>query len=144
MNSGRYIRISRIVTFTLSLVMAGCSLYKLDQTTRYAEAKFSLDSANFETAVVHAAGEASCLYILFSIPVCKNQNIATLAWQKMRYEAHMEGKSAQFVNVFEDHSLRWNFFYLFYQDYYSVSASVIVYKQSELDTVDSHHIEVRL
>jgi hypothetical protein len=116
----------------LALIVGGCSTHQFDQTSRYAEVKFPLESANFETGAVHAIGEASCLYILFTIPVCKHQNIATIAWQKMRREAEMEGKSAQFVNVFEDHSLRWNFFYIFYQEYYSVSANVIVYKQRSL------------
>ena len=120
--------ISRVTVLTLSLIIVSCSLHNFDQTSRYAEAKFLLDSANFETEVVHAVGEASCFYILLSVPLCKNQNIATMAWKEMRKEAQMEGKSAQFVNVLEDHYFRWNLFYIFYQEYYSVSANVIVYK----------------
>lgn len=120
---------ARVTVLTLSLIIVGCSLHNFDQTSRYAEAKFTLESANFETEVVHAVGEASCFYILLSIPLCKNQNIATIAWKKMRHEAQMEGKSAQFVNVLEDHYFRWNLFNIFYQEYYSVSANVIVYKQ---------------
>ena len=112
-----------------SLISVGCTAHNFEKTSRYAETKFSLDSANFVTGVTHATGEASCFYILFSIPVCKNQNIATIAWDKMRDQAQMEGKSAQLVNVFEDHSVRWNFFYIFYLEYYSVSANVIVYKE---------------
>ncbi len=109
----------------------GCSTHNFDQTSRYTEAKFLLDAANFETELVNAAGEASCLYILVSIPVGEHQNITTIAWNKMRQEAQMEGKSAQFVNVVEDHSLRWNFLYLFYQEHYSVSGNVIAYKLPE-------------
>ena len=124
-----YSLMTRVTILPLSLVMVGCSLHNFDQTSRYAEAKFSLDSTNFETEVVHAGGEASCFYILLSIPLCKNQNIATMAWKEMRSEAQMEGKSAQFINVFEDHYFRWNLFYIFYQEYYSVSANVIVYQQ---------------
>jgi hypothetical protein len=77
---------------------------------------------------VHAVGEASYFYILFSIPVCKNQNIATVARQEIRLEAKMEGKSAQLFDVLEDHSIRWNFFYIFFLEYFSVSANVIVYQ----------------
>jgi hypothetical protein len=66
-----------------STLIVGCSLQGFEQTSRYAETKFTLDSANFETETVHAVGEASCFYILFSIPVCKNQNIATVARQEI-------------------------------------------------------------
>ena len=121
--------IPRATVLALSLITVGCNLHNFEQTSRYAETKFSLDSANFETEIAHAVGEASCFYILFSIPVCKNQNIATIAWDKMRDQAQIEGKSAQFVNVFEDHSVRWNFLSIFYLEYYSVSADVIVYQQ---------------
>ena len=124
-----YSLMARVTVLALSLIIVGCSLHNFNQTSRYAEAKFSLESANFKTEVVHAGGEASCFYILLSIPLCKNQNIATMAWNKMRNEAQMEGKSAQFVNVLEDHYVRWNFLYIFYQEYYSVSANVIAYKQ---------------
>lgn len=124
-----YALIARLNLLVFALIISACSTHHFDQSARYAEVKFPLQSANFETDAVHAVGEASCLYILLTIPVCKNQNIATIAWQNMRREAQMEGKSAQFINVFEDHSLRWNFFYIFYQEYYSVSANVIVYKQ---------------
>ena len=123
-----YSLMTRVTVLALSLIMVGCSLHNFGQTSRYAESKFPLDSANFKTDVVHAVGEASCFYILLSIPVCKNQSIATIAWKKMRNEAQMEGKSAQFVNVLEDHYFRWNLFYIFYQEYYSVSANVIVYQ----------------
>lgn len=123
--------ITRVTVLALSLIAVGCNLHNFEQTSRYAETKLVLDSANFETEVAHAEGEASCFYILLSIPLCKNQNIATIAWNRMRDQAQMEGKSAQFVNVFEDHSVRWNFLSIFYLEYYSVSANVIVYKQPE-------------
>ena len=119
-----------LTIFAFSLIISGCNLRTFEKTSRYEETKFILDSTNFETGVVHATGEASCFYILLSIPVCKHQNIATIAWDKMRHEAQMEGKPAQLVNVFEDHSVRWNFLYIFYQEHYMVSANVIVYKQA--------------
>ena len=120
--------ITRVSILALSLLIVGCNLHNFEQTSRYTETKFTLDSANFETELAHVKGEASCFYILLSVPLCKNQNIATIAWNRMRDRAQMEGKSAQFVNVFEDHSVRWNFLYIFYLEYYSVSANVIVYK----------------
>ncbi|RLA16824.1 MAG: hypothetical protein DRQ62_15665 [Gammaproteobacteria bacterium] len=123
--------LTSVSTVLLSLTIMSCSSHQVGHTSRYSETKFPLDSANFETGVVLAAGEASCLYIIFSIPLCEHQNIATIAWQEMRKEAQMQGKSAQLVNVFEDYSLRWNFFYFFYQEYYSVSGNVIVYKQPD-------------
>ena len=120
--------ITRVSILALTLTTVGCNLHNFEQTTRYTETKLTLDSANFKTELAHAKGEASCFYILLSVPLCKNQNIATIAWNRMRDRAQMEGKSAQFVNVFEDHSVRWNFLYIFYLEYYSVSANVIVYK----------------
>ena len=122
--------ISKVTILALALITVGCNLHNFEQTSRYAETKFVLDSANFETEVAHAEGEASCFYILLTVPLCKNQNIATIAWNRMRDQAQMEGKSAQFVNVFEDHSVRWNFLSIFYLEHYSVSANVIVYKQT--------------
>lgn len=124
-----YSQMTRVTVLALSSIIVGCSLHGFEQTSRYAETKFILDSANFKTEVVHTVGEASCFYILFSIPVCKNQNIATVAWQEMRREAQMEGKAAQLVDVFEDHSIRWNFLYIFFLEHYTVSGNVIVYKQ---------------
>ena len=121
--------ISKVTILALALITVGCAAHNFEQTSRYAETKFVLDSANFETEVAHAKGEASCFYILLMVPLCKNQNIATIAWNRMRDQAQMEGKSAQFVNVFEDHSVRWNFLSIFYLEYYSVSADVIVYQQ---------------
>lgn len=123
-----YSQLTRVTILALSTLIVGCSLQGFEQTSRYAETKFTLDSANFETETVHAVGEASCFYILFSIPVCKNQNIATVARQEIRLEAKMEGKSAQLFDVLEDHSIRWNFFYIFFLEYFSVSANVIVYQ----------------
>ena len=117
-----------IAVFTLSATLVGCGTHQFVQTYRTAESEFPLNSPNFETTVVNAYGEADCFYILFSIPLCKEQNLATIAWGQMRQEAQLEGKSAQLVNVFEDRSLKWNFFYIFYVEYYTVSANVIVYK----------------
>lgn len=36
---------------TLSLITAGCNLHNFEQTSRYTETKFTLDSANFENIV---------------------------------------------------------------------------------------------
>ena len=119
------------IVLSLTLALTACNSSHYDQTYRYAEAKFRLESANFKTGVTHATGEASCLYMLFSIPLCRDQNLATVAWNKMRTEAQIEGKSAQLVNVFEDQALRWNLFYLVYMEHYSVSADVIVYSIPE-------------
>ena len=117
-----------IAVFTLSATLVGCGTHQFVQTYRTAESEFPLNSPNFETAVVHAKGEASCFYILFTIPLCKDQRLATIAWDQMRQEAQLEGKSAQLVNVFEGHSVKWNLFYIFYEKYYTVSANAIVYK----------------
>ena len=117
-----------IAVFTLSVTIVGCATHQFGQTHRTADSEFPLSSPNFETTIVNAKGEADCLYILFSIPLCKQQNLATIAWGRMRQEAQLEGKSAQLVNVFENRSLKWNFFYIFYVEYYTVSANVIVYK----------------
>lgn len=120
-----------VLILAFSIIIQSCSTHNFEQTSRSAETKFILDSANFDTEVVFATGEASCVYILWSIPMCEHQNIMTTAWGNMRQEAQMEGKSAQFVNIVEDHSLRWNFLYLIYQEYYSVSGNVIVYKRPD-------------
>lgn len=117
-----------IICLVLSSFTMGCASHSFDQVKRFPESEFPLNSPNFEMEVVLASGEASCFYILFTIPLCKNQNLATIAWNQMRQQAQLEGKSAQFVNVFEDSSLRWNVFYIFYGEYYSVSANAIVYK----------------
>lgn len=116
------------IILSLSTLTVGCRTHSFDQVMRFPESEFPLNSPNFDMDVVHATGEASCFYILFTIPLCKDQNLATIAWNQMRQQAQLEGKSAQFVNIFEDSSLRWNLFYIFYGEYYSVSANAIVYK----------------
>lgn len=119
-----------VAALVISSTIVGCtgSSRRFLQTNRYAESKLTLDAPNFETSVAHASGEAKCFYILFTIPLCDDQSLATIAWQRMRQEAQMEGKSAQLVNIFEDSGLDWNFFYIFYEESYTVSASVIVYR----------------
>ena len=132
-----YIMLRKLTTgfFMLAFaqIITGCSAHHLNQTSRYAEVKFQLDADNFTTSATLVAGEASCAYILFTIPLCKNQSLAAIAWDKMRKQAQLDGKSAQIVNIFEDHSLRWNIFYIFYQQHYSVSGNVITYRQTHSD-----------
>ena len=108
--------------------IAGCSNHGIKKTTLASKTDFALNSPNFVMETVNATGQASCFYILFSIPLCKDQNLATAAWEKMRKKAHLEGKSAQFVNVAVDRSLNWNLLFLFFQENYSVSANTIVYQ----------------
>ena len=120
--------VSRIAVLLITLVITGCNIHGISQTNLDVKTEFTLNSPNFAMETVNASGRASCFYILFSIPLCRDQNLATLAWEKMRQEAYLEGKSAQFVNVMEDRSLNWNFLYLFFQENYSVSANTIVYK----------------
>jgi uncharacterized protein DUF6567 len=120
--------ISRIAILLVILIPTGCNIHGISQTNLDIKTEFDLNSPNFSMETVNASGQASCFYILFSIPLCQDQNLATIAWEEMRQEAHLEGKSAQFVNVIEDRSLNWNFLYLFFQDNYSVSANTIVYK----------------
>jgi hypothetical protein len=108
--------ISRIAVFLILLTLTGCNVHGISQTNLDVKTEFDLNSPNFTMETVNASGQASCFYILFSIPLCRDQNLATLAWEEMRQGALLEGKSAQFVNVIEDRSLNWNFLYLFFQD----------------------------
>jgi hypothetical protein len=91
------------------------------------ETEIFLREPNFETAVVHAVGTASCDYILFMMPLCRNPNIATRAWEDMSRQAGMEGRPAQYVNVTVDDFVRWNLLGLWFRQVYAVSADVIVY-----------------
>jgi hypothetical protein len=95
------------------------------------EADFHLDSPNFRTTVAHAVGRASCHYILFSIPLCRRQDIASAAWEQLREQANLEGRSGQLVNIFEDDFVRNNLFGLYFLDVYTVSADVIVFEDVE-------------
>jgi hypothetical protein len=107
---------------------AGCATGGMVRTRVETEAEFRLDSPDFETAVVHAVGRGSCHYILFSIPLCRRPDIASVAWEEMRGQANLDGQSGQLVNVFEDRYLRNNFFALYFQEVYTVSANVIVFE----------------
>ena len=120
--------ISRVAMLLMILFISGCSTHGIKQTALVSKTDFTLNSPNFVMETVNATGQASCFYILFSIPLCKDQNLATAAWEKMRKKAHLEGKSAQFVNVAVDRSLNWNLLFLFFQENYSVSANTIVYQ----------------
>ena len=91
------------------------------------ETEFRLSSPNFGTDVVHAVGRASCHYVLFSIPLCRRQDIASVAWEQMRKEASLDGRSGQLVNVFEDNFLSNNLLGFYFQEVYTVSADVIVF-----------------
>lgn len=125
-----HLRIMKAVVGALliSITAAGCATSYFEQTMPYTESKFPLNAPNFEMDAVHTVGRAGCAYILFTIPLCDDQAIVTVAWEQMRQEAKMDGKSAQFINVFEDRTLRWNFLYFFYYDSYTVSADVVAYR----------------
>ena len=120
--------ITRFAILLITFVITGCSIHGIAQTPLVSKTDFALNSPNFVMETVNATGQASCFYILFSIPLCKDQNLATVAWEKMRQKAHLEGKPAQFVNVAVDRSLNWNLLFLFFQENYSVSANTIVYQ----------------
>ncbi len=121
------------LTIALSLIAAlggsaGCNTGKIARTRIGMETEFRLDSPNFKTTAVQVSGRASCHYILFSIPLCRRQDIASAAWEQMRKEANLDGRSGQLVNVFEDDYLRNNLFSLYFQEIYTVSADVIVFE----------------
>ena len=107
---------------------AGCATGGLSRSRVEMEAEFRLDSPDFKTSVVHAVGRGSCHYILFSIPLCRRQDIASVAWEEMRKQANLDGESGQLINVFEDRYLRNNLFTLYFQEVYTVSANVIVFE----------------
>ncbi|UCE63906.1 MAG: hypothetical protein JSU59_01750 [Nitrospirota bacterium] len=90
-------------------------------------------NTKFTSGPVHIIGKASCPYILFSIPLCKHQDLASVAFKKMYQEAKIEGLSAQLVNVTHDAYLGTNVFYFFFVDNHTVSADVIVYEKSSDD-----------
>lgn len=106
---------------------AGCKTGEVGRTRIGMETEFRLDSPNFKTTAVQVSGRASCHYILFSIPLCRRQDIASSAWEQMREQASLDGRSGQLVNVFEDEYLRNNLFSLYFQAVYTVSADVIVF-----------------
>jgi hypothetical protein len=106
----------------------GCATGGIVRARVEMEAEFRLDSPNFKTTVTHAVGRGSCHYILFSIPLCRRQDIATVAWEEMRKQAELDGQAGQLVNIFEDDFLRNNLFGLYFQEVYTVSANVIVFE----------------
>ena len=109
-------------------VATACATGGISRSHVEMEAEFRLDSPDFKTAVVHAVGRGSCHYILFSIPLCRRADIASVAWEEMRRQANLDGRSGQLVNVFEDRYLRNNLFTLYFQEVYTVSADVIVFE----------------
>ena len=78
-------------------------------------------------------GKADCPYILFTIPLCKRQDLASVAFKNMYEQAKLEGQSALLVNVTHDAYLGANLFYLFFIDHHAVSADVIVFEQASQD-----------
>jgi len=111
-----------------TLLGLGCSTHKLQRTPMNMETYFYISGPNFETTATHRVGRGSCFYAFFTIPLCKNPNIAAIAWAQMRAESDLDGRPKQLVNVFEDSSMRWNLFYMFYEEYYTVTADVIEYR----------------
>jgi hypothetical protein len=107
---------------------AGCATGTVTRTRIDMETEFRLDSPNFKTTAVHVSGRATCHYILFSIPLCRRQDVASVAWEQMRREANLAGRSGQLINVHEDAFTRNNLFTLYFQDVYTVSADVIVFE----------------
>jgi hypothetical protein len=110
--------------------IAGCTVRTGTRSAWTPETEIVLDEPNFETAVVHAVGSASCDYLLFMVPLCWNQNIATRAWDEMSRRAAVEGRPAQYVNVTVDDFVRWNVVGLWFRQMYTVSADVIVYRDA--------------
>jgi hypothetical protein len=107
---------------------AGCPVRTASRAVQEPETEIFLRQPNFETAVIHAVGTASCDYLLLMIPLCADQNIATRAWEDMSRRAGVEGRAAQYVNVTVDDFVRWNFLGLWWREGYAVSADVIVYE----------------
>ncbi len=124
-------RIARRATafaFAATLFGAGgCAVRTASRSPWDAETEIILRSPNFETAVVHAVGTASCDYVLFMVPLCANQSIATRAWNDMTRQANVDGQAAQYVNITVDDVVRWNALGLWFRQVYAVSADVIVY-----------------
>jgi hypothetical protein len=120
-----------VVALSLVATLAGsaaCTTGGVKRTLIDMETEFRLDSPNFRTTAVHVSGRAGCHYILFSIPLCRRQDIASAAWEQMRKEADLDGRSGQLINVFEDEFVRNNLFSLYFQEVYTVSADVIVFE----------------
>ena len=57
---------------------AGCATGTVTRTRIDMETEFRLDSPNFKTTAVHVSGRATCHYILFSIPLCRRQDVASV------------------------------------------------------------------
>lgn len=127
-NRKRAIPVLGIAFLTMTLLISGCNVHGINKTPLETKTEFSLNSSNFVMETVNATGRASCFYILFSIPLCDNQDLVTVEWEEMRVKANLDGKSAQFVNVSQDRSYNWNIFFFIYEESYSVSANTIVYR----------------
>lgn len=114
-----------VLLLAAALAAGGCKTQDFSRTRTDLDAEFRLDRPNFKTTAVQLEGRASCHYVLFSIPLCRRQDIASAAWEQLRGEAGLGGRSAQLVNIFEDQFRRNNLFGLYFQDVYTVSADVV-------------------
>jgi len=113
----------------LLLLFGGCSPRVFHLSSQKSETSYTVNSkTKFTSGPVHIVGKASCPYIFFTIPLCKHQNLASVAFRNMYQQAKIEGLSAQLVNVTHDAYLSTNFFYIFFIDHHAVSADVIVYE----------------
>lgn len=107
--------------------LVNCSTRGVLRARYDAETEIRLEAPNFRTTAVHVSGRASCHYVLFSIPLCRRQDIASSAWEQMRAEAALDGRTAQLINIAEDNYVRNNLFGLYFQDVYTISADVIAF-----------------
>jgi len=122
-----------ILAFLL-LWFGGCSPRFYTPYPYEPETKYELDSkTKFKSGPVHIVGKASCPYILLTIPLCKRQDLASVAFSNMYQQAKIEGLSALLVNVTHDAYIGTNFFFLFYIDQHAVSADVIVFEMAADD-----------
>ena len=113
----------------LVFLFGGCSPRQYNPYPYEPETKYEIESkTKFASGPVHIVGRASCPYILLTIPLCKRQDLASIAFSNMYKQAKIEGQSALLVNVTHDSYLATNFFYLFFIDRHAVSADVIVFE----------------
>jgi len=118
----------------LLLLFGGCSPRVYNPYPYESETKYEVNSkTHFKSGPIHIVGEASCPYILFTIPLCTRQDLASVAFNRMYQQANIEGLSAHLVNVTHDAYLTANLFLIFFIDHHAVSADVIVYEKISAD-----------
>jgi len=93
---------------------------------RRPETVIEVDRANFKTTVVHAVGQATRHYI-FWIPVSGPSDVSSTAWRRMKRNAGIDGKPAQFVNVTEQPTEQGVVWPIYYQKVHTVSADAITF-----------------